>query len=175
MASSQHNKYSVQYTSALVTLCILINAINSVLLTALIRLHIGTTFLLLSVKVANEGYLKMGLKRASCLIGRCKLLISCSNYPFCDVCNCDTTWFWLLGHVSITNLTITRFSIIFESWYCTFILTLLYFLEAFSVRGWLMHCLPSVPIIESSKIWFNINLSFGYPTWRIMALWSIKK
>uniref|UniRef100_A0A336LCH9 CSON003422 protein n=1 Tax=Culicoides sonorensis TaxID=179676 RepID=A0A336LCH9_CULSO len=60
----QNNYFPVQYTSALISLCILINAINSVVLILLIKLHIAATIFLLSIKFANEGYLKMGLKRA---------------------------------------------------------------------------------------------------------------
>lgn len=52
MAPLNHNYFSVEYTSALISICILINAINNELLTALIRLNIAaaaTTILLLSI------------------------------------------------------------------------------------------------------------------------------
>lgn len=63
------SKYPVEYSTALISMCFLYNSINSVLFSALIRIHLITSGFLLSVKFAADGFSTMGLKKANLLIG----------------------------------------------------------------------------------------------------------
>jgi hypothetical protein len=63
-------KHTVEYTAALISLCILVNAVNVVLLNALIRLNLFTTGVLLTIKLASDGLSTMGLKKANLIIGK---------------------------------------------------------------------------------------------------------
>jgi NADH:ubiquinone oxidoreductase subunit H len=62
-------KYTVEYSAALISLCILVNAVNVVVLEALIRL-LFTTGVLLTIKLATDGLSAMGVKKGSLIIGR---------------------------------------------------------------------------------------------------------
>lgn len=59
----------IEYRAALLSLCLLINTVNAVLLDVLIKLNLLTTGLLLSVKLGSETLATMGLKGANIFIG----------------------------------------------------------------------------------------------------------
>lgn len=63
------NKHPVEYSTAVLSLCLLLSTVNSVLLDALIKLNILTTGLLLTIKFAADGISAMGLKKANIYIG----------------------------------------------------------------------------------------------------------
>jgi hypothetical protein len=63
-------KYTVEYSAALISLCILVNAVNVVVLEALIRLNLFTTGVLLTIKLATDGLSAMGVKKGSLIIGK---------------------------------------------------------------------------------------------------------
>lgn len=63
------NKYEIEYTTALLSVCLIVNTINSVVLNALIKLNLITTGLLISIKIATDGLSTMGLKKSNFIIG----------------------------------------------------------------------------------------------------------
>ncbi|KAL1380025.1 hypothetical protein pipiens_014503 [Culex pipiens pipiens] len=65
-ANDQH--LCIEYRAALLSLCLLINTVNAVLLDVLIKLNLLTTGLLLSVKLGSETLATMGLKGANIFI-----------------------------------------------------------------------------------------------------------
>lgn len=66
-----NNKYtSIECTTALLSVCIIVTAINSVLLNALIKLNILTTGILFTIKFAADGFTTMGLKKSNLIIGK---------------------------------------------------------------------------------------------------------
>lgn len=61
--------HRLQYRTALLSLCLLINTINSVLLDVLIRLNLLTTGLILTIKIGTDSMVTMGLKGTNIFIG----------------------------------------------------------------------------------------------------------
>lgn len=71
VAPPSNNKYtSIECTTALLSVCIIVTAINSVLLNALIKLNILTTGILFTIKFAADGFTTMGLKKSNLIIGK---------------------------------------------------------------------------------------------------------
>lgn len=70
MAASKEHYSSVEYSSALISICILINAINHIFLTSLIKLNIAVTALVLSAKISNSYgvAIQSGVQRAIVLL-----------------------------------------------------------------------------------------------------------
>ncbi len=63
------SKYPVEYSTALVSVCLIISSINTVLLEALIKLNILTTGLLITIKIATDSISTMGLKKTNFFAG----------------------------------------------------------------------------------------------------------
>lgn len=59
----------IKYTATVISLCILVNAINTILVDTLITLNALTTEILLTIKFATKGLSSMGMKRANLFIG----------------------------------------------------------------------------------------------------------
>lgn len=66
-----HFSQYLEYRAALLSMCLLINTINSVLIDVLIKLNLLTTGIILSFKLGSDTLTAMGLKGANIFIGNC--------------------------------------------------------------------------------------------------------
>lgn len=65
-----HFSQYLEYRAALLSMCLLINTINSVLIDVLIKLNLITTGIILSFKLGSETLTTMGLRGANIFIGK---------------------------------------------------------------------------------------------------------
>lgn len=78
------SKYPVEYSTALVSVCLIISSINLVLLEALIKLNILTTGLLITIKIATDSISTMGLKKTNFFTGWWEVNFFFGNWKWND-------------------------------------------------------------------------------------------